>query len=571
MTSGTFHGSEGDGSFGMNVSAARKLDSAANQTTAFKSSDVEPETREMMRKSVLILVFLFIVIPIKAQNVYIAQNASGAANGADCADARPVSFFNNSANWPNPIGPGTTVHLCGAITPGVNSTALSAQSGGTAANPITILFEPGASITSPAMAIGINLNVQPNFIIDGGTTCGYMNGPGNPDTPCNGTIQNTANGTGLANNIQSDAIFESGGGLEVRNLNIINLYVHTGNENEVISCPPHPTAVYFAGAAPGMNFHNNIVHDACWALNGDADDVIVAFNDIYNMDHGIGMGTAATHVGLQFHDNHVHDPANWDTTTNSYHHDGIHLFYLESPHSAWNGTLVYNNVFDGNWGRNNTAPMAVWDNENGTLFNNVCIGSSAANWNNGCLNTSSGAVVSNMTVYNNTLIGSGTSSQYATLLQPGGTNLTVENNAVTTANTLVTTQGGTTISLFNHNVYANAGASDPFVNASGSTTAFLTLPDWQKYAGEANSSFNSTLNLNSIGVPQSGSPAIGAGANLSSRCIMNGGNLPNALCSDIRGNPRSTTGPWDAGAYSSGATSGNQPPAPSGLIAIVNN
>ena len=34
-----------------------------------------------------------------ATNIYIAQNGAGAANGADCADALPVSFFNNSGNW----------------------------------------------------------------------------------------------------------------------------------------------------------------------------------------------------------------------------------------------------------------------------------------------------------------------------------------------------------------------------------------------------------------------------------------------------------------------------------------
>src|SRR5581483_9018250 len=57
--------------------------------------------------------------------------------------------------------------------------------------------------------------------------------------------------------------------------------------------------------------------------------------------------------------------------------------------------------------------------------------------------------------------------------------------------------------------------------------------------------------LNSAGVPQAGSAAIGAGANLTSLCT---GNLV-PLCSDIAGNPRPSTGAWDAGAYESTTTS----------------
>ncbi len=58
------------------------------------------------------------VAKASASSIYIAQSAAGAANGADCADAFAVAFFNNSANWGgggNQIGAGTTVHLCGTF------------------------------------------------------------------------------------------------------------------------------------------------------------------------------------------------------------------------------------------------------------------------------------------------------------------------------------------------------------------------------------------------------------------------------------------------------------------------
>ncbi len=34
-----------------------------------------------------------------AKDIYIAQNATGGATGADCSNARPASFFNTASNW----------------------------------------------------------------------------------------------------------------------------------------------------------------------------------------------------------------------------------------------------------------------------------------------------------------------------------------------------------------------------------------------------------------------------------------------------------------------------------------
>src|SRR5712692_3655899 len=82
-----------------------------------------------------------------AGNIYISQSGAGAQSGADCADAKPVSFFNATANWGSggaQIGPGTTVHLCGTIT-----TELAFHGSGTSGNLIELLFESGASISVP--------------------------------------------------------------------------------------------------------------------------------------------------------------------------------------------------------------------------------------------------------------------------------------------------------------------------------------------------------------------------------------------------------------------------------------
>src|SRR5438132_776393 len=82
---------------------------------------------------------------------------------------------------------GTIVHLCGTFTGTLNSTMLTAQGSGASGNPVTLLFETNANFTSPAWNSpngAINIGGRNFITIDGGT---------------NGIIQNTANGTNLAN------------------------------------------------------------------------------------------------------------------------------------------------------------------------------------------------------------------------------------------------------------------------------------------------------------------------------------------------------------------------------------
>ncbi len=173
-----------------------------------------------MRKLLLVIAFLFVVVPVKANDIYLAQGPAGAGNGADCADARDVSWFNISGNWgtgASQIGPGTTVHLCGSITaPAGASNFLLLQGSGTSGNPITIKFETNAILQAPYWGGAvINLESHSYITFDGGT---------------NGLIQATANGTLLANHQDSGlGIYSPLGGsnLTIKNLTIANLYVHS--------------------------------------------------------------------------------------------------------------------------------------------------------------------------------------------------------------------------------------------------------------------------------------------------------------------------------------------------------
>lgn len=165
-----------------------------------------------------------------ATNIYIAQSSAGAANGADCADAKPVSFFNASGNWGSgsaQIGPGTTVHLCGTFTGAAGSTMLTIQGSGASGSPVTILFESGAQLNAPYWGgnpfgnggAAIVCGGQNYILVDGGT---------------NGVIQNTANGSaslGYPNQQGSQGIqIQSCNNVEIRNLTINNIYVHANGD-----------------------------------------------------------------------------------------------------------------------------------------------------------------------------------------------------------------------------------------------------------------------------------------------------------------------------------------------------
>jgi hypothetical protein len=73
---------------------------------------------------------------------------------------------------------------------------------------------------------------------------------------------------------------------------------------------------------------------------------------------------------------------------------------------------------------------------------------------------------------------------------------------------------------------------------------------------------SSTLSLSATFAPSAGSPAIGAGANLSSLGV-------GALDTDIAGNVRPSSGTWDAGVYQTGSTSVQRPLPPTALVATV--
>jgi hypothetical protein len=514
-----------------------------------------------------------------ANNLYVAQNSTGAGNGADCADAFPVTWFNSSANWgsgSNQIGPGTTVHLCGTIT-----TKLSVQGSGASGNVITVKWESGASLSSPAGSL-IYLGSHSYLLFDGGTPCG-------PGTACSGSlsgtgiIQNTANGSGLANQTVNVYAFDgtaNSANVEVRNLIIENLYVHSSVSDATSSSDVETGVFYGYPLGTGWSIHDSTEKDmgTCFQLQGFTTGATISIynNYCYNMDWGVGLAGSGTRTVL-IHDNHFGSTTNWDTSVDAFHHDGLHLYMATSATSI--ATEVYNNTFDGNWGTccstafvyqefsipnqfdlfnnvfNQTAssgawPMVVASSENGEWSNNTFMCGSASN----------------------------TQGTSPTITGLTGT-VSIRNNAFKGCNTFISlyTGGGgpgAPVGVVDYNVYMaeGSGGNSPWRNGSGS---YSTLSAFQSSCRcDAHSAYFSSNTLNSNGSPTSSFPGLSTGSNPGVNLTsIATGNLAALASGTSNGGQQATTarpssGAWDVGALASGAVA-NQPAPPTGLAVTV--
>jgi hypothetical protein len=532
------------------------------------------ESLKAPRKLIYAAIFVILTAGFSAaSDIYVAQNAAGGNTGTDCADAHAASWFNSSSNWGSSfgqIGAGTTVHLCGTLT-----SSITAHGSGSSSSPITILFDAATNgnITMPAIPSNgaIVIDGLSNITIDGNNQVGV--------------IQSTNNGSpqgGYSNQVGSTAISASGSSnIEVRYLQCSNLYVHTTSSDNPSFGAPHPVCVYFPNGGGTITIEHNVFNYCAWCANGDVGSsgtLIMHDNVCENFDHCLGMGlqsdTAKVEGPVYFYNNDVHDPVAWDTTSNEYHHDGIHLFAYCSNGSSycagtyWNNVYIYNNHFHGDPGQNFNSWIFNEENiHNEWVFNNLIDTSARAMANGAGPVYGQGTKIS---AVNNTFIGNATQS--VTNLNMGGPEVTNQNNVNCTSQLESITpsdesgQNGTSISAMGHNYYMN-GNGNSFI-WKGNFLSFGQFPTWESDSGEISSNTSSSCTVSSAGSLQSGSVAIGGGTNLTSTCSGQPNPGLGALCSDAAGNARPSSGAWDAGAFS--YNTGNQAPnPPSGLSASV--
>ena len=497
-----------------------------------------------------------------AAHVYITQNGAGAKDGSSLAnagacDATPntpqatCAFFNNTANWGSgstQIGAGTIVHLNGTITAAVNASGyLTFMGSGAAGNPVTLLFDTDAVVTSPAFAVGINIASQSYIAVDGGS---------------NGILQNTANGTVKANHRSSQGIHVSGAYyIEIKNLTIKDIYNNTGSTSGAVDVAGAGTQnIRVDGANGSLNIHHNTLSAARTGVDLAFTTSLTYVNVYANTvsDHCWGIrlseeSAGSTSSNLQIYGNTITDWTNWQWPTATYHTDGIITYGQQNSTLAVN---IFNNYIYGNLGAGSPTAFIFCTYGNASpgatcnLFNNLLVasGGSYPVWIKDGRTTNQ--------VYNNTIIGGTTASGKAITLETSTTQATIKNNIVVNFQRFVKSYNAASTQVTSDRNVVVAGAS-PIEYNDGA--AYYTWAQWQGLGKDANSSTaNPSLDAN-YKIPGTGSSAYRRGENLRSLNL-------DALNRDRDSNERDATGTnWDAGAYEYGAS---VPPDPNAINVI---
>ena len=510
----------------------------------------------MRRNLIMLIVFLAFGAAADAETFYISNGGGSMnCNGGQQTTSAP-SFFNSGKNWATPkvsgkIGPGDSVYLCGTFTGGVGSTMLQVQGSGSNGSPITVKFDTNADLTSPAWgAIGaIDCGGRSFITIDGGT---------------NGKIENTANGDSLANHIVTAGVNTSGGAcvnLTVQNLTVSNLYIKTEDSN---NSTDDSAAINQAGAN-ALITHNTIDHAATGigmaGVNGVANQEI-SFNTLSFCQHCItaGAGSSTTADGIKIHDNDIGGGAYlWDNSNNNYHHNAIIMVCENHQNPCIKNLMIYNNYVHGIWSKTgHTTSMFFLDDYetsgiSGTVFNNF-ISMDAADVGTGDGYIDGGRYVG---FYNNTIVTPNTDKCFSVWNYP---DVAVKNNICSQGGT------GTGISSVMGEKPQNGGVKPDYNLYYGVTswsygTGSDTYSQWLAECGcDSHSQNGKNPDLNPDGTLQAGSPAIGAGINLTGLGITQ-------LDFDRTGAQRPASGAWDLGAYV--ASSQDRPTPPTNLGAVV--
>lgn len=480
----------------------------------------------------IFLTFLF-VVPLSATTRYVSQSGGLFTGGTACngQTAISVATFNSTTNAGDDLNWG-----CGTLT-----SQLAPTGNGTSGHPVIIRFDTGASIQMPVCNPCIFLVNKSYYTIDGQGV---------------GIIESTANGTGLANQLNSTGIDASGStGVTVENLTIANIYVHTGTSNDGID--QTQMRCIYANSWTNLTITGNTMHDAGWCINlqyGTGNGYTIQKNTIYNCDHGIAFGgsSGGTVTGtLLIDSNEIYGFANWDTATDSFHHDAFHGYgNTGGTPSTTVAPTISNNYFHGPWSTcsPSCATGGIFIESGSTspgitgvfnVFNNICTAgaSDTIASGGGCIDISDGGSTNN--IVNNTVRGGGANCALGFTLQ-NLTGANVQNNVVSNCNQLIWYKSDTFTTL-DHNVYAQAASSNSF--ECGIT--FYSTAQFSSYSsacGEgASSSYQASDGLNADGTVNPGSAVISAGSNQTSLGITR-------LNSDRVNSARPGVGAWTAGA-----------------------
>jgi hypothetical protein len=523
--------------------------------------------RKIISVFTLVAASLVCVASANAKVFYISGTSTRTTGGTSCSDALSVAWFNEYTSWgtaSHQISAGTTIYLCGVFTGRANEVLLTLRGSGTATEPIIIKFLTGTVLTAPYWSgLGaIHMDNLSHIIVDGGT---------------NGIIQNTANGTGRAYHANSIGVHGANcTSCTVQNLTIQNLYVRTSSTDvgasASINCVYWHLANYFT-------INHITCHDATWAIAGDGGNFTLENSNIYHVDHGVASGPIGKAGGYSIHNNHFHDFANWDSPTNTYHHDGIHLWGKNG--ATVTSGAIYNNTFDGDFGVNNTAHIFLQESiQHVSVYNNTLVAPLTRTINSVWFSASSTSMVGGSatgnSVYNNS-INTGGHRAGTPIFADNQLQFTAVNNILSGGIADISIQHGTTFTStgVNNNVYndlfADIGDRNTFGWKGTQTYVLSTWRSWcrcdsysklitsaqstafSSVTGPEGTTMSDTVNLDVVSSETTSDPELallttvgeGNGINLSEIAVDDLA----PLAFDKNGVARPASGPWNVGPF----------------------
>jgi parallel beta-helix repeat protein len=391
----------------------------------------------------------------------------------------------------------------------------------------------------------IDIGSQSNAIVDGFQITGFS-------VTANGGIHaSSATGGIIRNNVVHDA---TGTGIYVRHSSNFQVYGNTVHD--------------MAGPCCISDGDGIVIYSASSTDSTYAHGVQVYNNEVYQ-NHQDGIEISGSYESI--HDNYIHD--NIYSNYASVHPDGIECNnnvdgITECPH-----TLIYNNVVK-NQNQNiyidglgsASADNDIW------IFNNVVYNDATSTTGVSMSSGTSSQIILNVGtsgyILNNTI---GGTVQYFDIClgdcTGGGNTSWAFNNVHIRNNIIMNSQyiglwafPSSSVVEMDNDIFFNNSTGNIHWGTSGNLSSISSIRSGTGM--EANGQVANPM-INALPTPtlQTGSPAIGAGANLT--------NLGQTLLdSDKNGTLRPSSGPWDVGAISSGSVL-SRPNPPTNVTATV--
>jgi hypothetical protein len=520
----------------------------------------------------LAVAVLFAAVSCSATDIYFGPVSAGSNNGTSCANAYQYSDGTHGWSLSAQQAAGNNLHICsGTYAAAANGTLMTFVNSGSSSSPITLIADQGAATFQAPYFNTSNGAITNN----GGQSYIVINGNSNL------VIQNTANGTSLANHQASYGIALFGcSHCTVENTTIQNIYVNQGSNSGATDTNGGGTSgIFLNGTSTGAVISGNTVSQSKVAIGvspdggspADASNVTISNNTVSDMDWGIFVGggdSSDTMNNVVINGNKISNWTNWQYPASQYHQDGVMLYNVGNPSAGLTATLHDNYIYGAfSNGGSPTGLIYCADFTSCTIFNNLLVntGTTSAFHSPLWLGQSENHG-KNMSVYNNTMVNTNGSAGACVTLQITGTAV-FENNICTGYTTAfasyLTSMAAlqNTISSSIRNVWPSSMGSSAISCNVGGSGLFATFATWQGDGFDANSSTTNPNLTASYLIPSTSSSAYQIGADLTGLEIT-------ALDIDMAGNHRSSSGAWDAGAYLYSTSSSSVAP-PTNLNAAV--